>query len=128
MCSGLAAYVPIEQLAGRRVVVLCNLPSRSMRGVDSDGVVLCAAARDAATGQRAVEPIAPPAHAHPGERVAFEGLENLPPERSAHAAVALWEKCTPELSTDDGGVARYGGRALLASEGPCTSRITGKIG
>ena len=59
---------------------------------------------------------------------AFEGLENLPPERSAHAAVALWEKCTPELSTDDGGVARYGGRALLASEGPCTSRITGKIG
>ena len=68
------------------------------------------------------------AHAPPGERVAFEGLENLPPERSAHAAVALWEKCTPELSTDDGGVARYGGRALLASEGPCTSRITGKIG
>ena len=87
-----------------------------------------ATASDAATGRRAVEPIAPPAHAPPGERVAFEGLENLPPERSAHAAVALWEKCTPELSTDDGGVARYGGRALLASEGPCTSRITGKIG
>ena len=128
VCSGLASYMPIERLAGRRVVVLCNLPARSMRGVDSHGVLLCAAASDAATGRRAVEPIAPPAHAPPGERVAFEGLENLPPERSAHAAVALWEKCTPELSTDDGGVARYGGRALLASEGPCTSRITGKIG
>lgn len=40
--SGLVNYVPIEEMQGRMVVVLCNLKPAKMRGVESNGMVLCA--------------------------------------------------------------------------------------
>ena len=40
--SGLAAFVELEQMKDRMVVVLCNLKPAKMRGVESAGMVLCA--------------------------------------------------------------------------------------
>jgi tRNA-binding EMAP/Myf-like protein len=40
--SGLVNYVPIEDMQNRMVVVLCNLKPAKMRGVESNGMVLCA--------------------------------------------------------------------------------------
>lgn len=40
--SGLVQYVPIEEMQGRSVLVLCNLKPAKMRGVESCGMVLCA--------------------------------------------------------------------------------------
>lgn len=40
--SGLVQYVPIEEMKGRNVVVLCNLKPAKMRGIESAGMVLCA--------------------------------------------------------------------------------------
>lgn len=40
--SGLVAYVSEEDMKGRLVVGLCNLPPRAMRGVLSAGMLLCA--------------------------------------------------------------------------------------
>jgi tRNA-binding EMAP/Myf-like protein len=40
--SGLVNYVPVEEMQGRMVVVLCNLKPAKMRGVESNGMVLCA--------------------------------------------------------------------------------------
>lgn len=42
--SGLAKWVPIEQMENRLVAVLCNLKPAKMRGVESQGMVLCASA------------------------------------------------------------------------------------
>lgn len=39
--SGLANFVPIEQMQNRLVAVLCNLKPAKMRGVESKGMVLC---------------------------------------------------------------------------------------
>lgn len=39
--SGLAKFVPIEEMQGRFVAVLCNLKPAKMRGVESQGMVLC---------------------------------------------------------------------------------------
>ena len=39
--SGLANFVPIEQMQDRLVAVLCNLKPAKMRGVESKGMVLC---------------------------------------------------------------------------------------
>lgn len=39
--SGLAKYVPLEQMQDRLVAVLCNLKPAKMRGVESQGMVLC---------------------------------------------------------------------------------------
>ena len=40
--SGLAAHIPLDQLAGQRVVVACNLKPAKMRGVISSGMLLAA--------------------------------------------------------------------------------------
>jgi tRNA-binding EMAP/Myf-like protein len=40
--SGLVNYVPIEEMQDLMVVVLCNLKPAKMRGVESNGMVLCA--------------------------------------------------------------------------------------
>lgn len=70
--SGLVQFVPLEEMQQRKVVVLCNLKPRNMRGIKSHGMLLCAsnAAHDA------VEPLEPPAAAAVGERVWF-GNEQL---------------------------------------------------
>lgn len=39
--SGLANFVPIDQMQNRLVAVLCNLKPAKMRGVESKGMVLC---------------------------------------------------------------------------------------
>lgn len=39
--SGLANFVPVEQMQDRLVAVLCNLKPAKMRGVESKGMVLC---------------------------------------------------------------------------------------
>lgn len=39
--SGLAKYVPIDEMQNRFVAVLCNLKPAKMRGVESQGMVLC---------------------------------------------------------------------------------------
>ena len=51
----------------RLVIVLCNLKPRKMRGVASNGMLLCAS--NEAHDQ--VETLSPPAGAQPGERVFF---------------------------------------------------------
>ena len=40
--SGLVQFVPQEDLQDRLVVVLCNLKPQKMRGVESQGMLLCA--------------------------------------------------------------------------------------
>lgn len=40
--SGLVNFIPIEEMQGRMVVVLCNLKPAKMRGIESKGMVLCA--------------------------------------------------------------------------------------
>ncbi|CAN0459341.1 unnamed protein product, partial [Ectocarpus sp. 12 AP-2014] len=54
--SGLVAYVPEDEMRGRMVVGLCNLPSRAMRGVTSSGMLLCASNDD----HSSVDPLSPP--------------------------------------------------------------------
>lgn len=51
----------------RLVVVLCNLKPRNMRGIKSNGMLLCAS-NDAHT---TVEPLTPPEGSNVGERVAY---------------------------------------------------------
>lgn len=68
--SGLVRHCREEDLVGRSVVVLANLKPRNMRGVRSQGMLLCACSE----GHAAVEPLLPPVGAAPGERVWFGEL------------------------------------------------------
>jgi tRNA-binding EMAP/Myf-like protein len=44
--SGLAKYIPLEAMQGRRVVLVANLKPANMRGVKSQAMVLAATSPD----------------------------------------------------------------------------------
>ena len=46
MLSGIAQHYKPEDLIGRTLVLLANLPPRKIRGVESQGMLLCAANED----------------------------------------------------------------------------------
>lgn len=115
--SGLVEFVPIDQMQGRDVIVICNLKPRKMRGIASNGMVLCAS-NDA---HNVVEPLTPPQGAQPGERVWFgEGNENqaAPAEPNRVQKKKIWEAVQPLLKTDTDKVATFKGRKMLTKAGP----------
>lgn len=44
--SGIAKYYTAEEMVGKRVIVVTNLPPREMKGLKSEGMVICAEAPD----------------------------------------------------------------------------------
>jgi methionyl-tRNA synthetase len=69
IASGLRDYYKQEEMQGRRILVVCNLKPRPMKGFESQGMVLCAANSD----RSVVEFIDPPASAAIGARVTIAG-------------------------------------------------------
>lgn len=44
--SGIAKHYTAEEMTGKRVIVVCNLPPREMKGLLSEGMIVCAEAPD----------------------------------------------------------------------------------
>ena len=44
--SGIAKHYAPEEMVGKRVIVVCNLPPREMKGLKSEGMIVCAEAPD----------------------------------------------------------------------------------
>ncbi|CAL1408149.1 unnamed protein product [Linum trigynum] len=116
--SGLAKYYSPEQLTNRRVVLITNVKPGKLRDVMSEGLVLCASSED----HTAVEPLLPPEGAKVGEHVSFSGIDGKP-EDVLNPKKKQLEKITPNLFTDDKGVATFKGIPFMTSGGPCTSSI-----
>ncbi|KAL1836502.1 hypothetical protein VTJ49DRAFT_5060 [Mycothermus thermophilus] len=103
VCSGLNGLVPLEEMQGRKVVVVCNLKPVKMRGIKSCAMVLAASPRpkegeDDHKGP--VELVTPPADAKAGERVYFEGWEGQP-EKVLNPKKKIWETFQPGFTTTD---------------------------
>ncbi|XP_020540966.1 aminoacyl tRNA synthase complex-interacting multifunctional protein 1 isoform X3 [Jatropha curcas] len=120
--SGLAKYCSPDELTNRRVVLITNVKSGKLRDVMSEGLVLCASNED----HSVVEPLLPPEGAKIGERISFSGIDGKP-EDVLNPKKKQLDKITPNLFTDDKGVATYKGIPFMTSGGPCTSSIP-KIG
>ncbi|KAF8085692.1 hypothetical protein N665_0650s0005 [Sinapis alba] len=116
--SGLAKFCSPDDLANRLVALITNVKPGKLRDVMSEGLVLCASNED----HSVVEPLLPPAGAKPGERVSFSGVEGKP-EDVLNPKKKQLEKITPNLYTDESGVATYKGIPFMTSAGPCTSSI-----
>ncbi|ESO03614.1 hypothetical protein HELRODRAFT_191890 [Helobdella robusta] len=121
--SGLVKHVPIEELQNRFAVFLTNLKPAKMRGVMSEGMIMCAS-----TSEK-VEIIEPPAHVLIGERVTVEGYSGEPDEQ-LNAKKKVWESIQPDLKINDQGLASYKG-ALWTIQGkeskPAASPATNAI-
>jgi tyrosyl-tRNA synthetase len=68
--SNLMSYYSLEELVNREVVVLTNMKSSKIRGVESEGLVLCA------FNENKYEPLKVPGGSNVGDRIFVEGFKN----------------------------------------------------
>lgn len=104
VCSGLNGLIPLEEMQGRKVVVVCNLKPVKMRGIKSSAMVLAASPRikegEVDDHKGPVELVAPPADAKAGDRVFFEGWQGEP-EGVLNPKKKVWETIQPGFTTTD---------------------------
>lgn len=118
--SGLVPFMSAEQLLGRKVLVFTNLKPAVMRGIESQGMVLCGEGKRE-DGTSIIEIVEPPVESKPGDRVFVTSMENKPdtqldPKKKDAVAFAA---ILAELSTSHTGIAQYRGVPLMTEDGPC---------
>lgn len=104
VCSGLNGLVPLEEMQGRKIIVVCNLKPVKMRGIKSSAMVLAASPKikegEADDHKGPVELVNPPAGAKAGERVFFDGFKGEP-EKQLNPKKKIWETFQPGFTTTD---------------------------
>uniref|UniRef100_A0A336MH26 CSON001269 protein n=1 Tax=Culicoides sonorensis TaxID=179676 RepID=A0A336MH26_CULSO len=103
--SGLVKFVPLEEMQNRMVVVLCNLKPVKMRGVLSEGMVMCASTPEK------VEVLSPPNGAVPGDLIQCVGYPREP-DAQMNPKKKIFETVAPDLLTNDLMEACYKGAKL----------------
>ncbi|CAO3563539.1 unnamed protein product [Mortierella alpina] len=128
--SGLVRHVPKEYLEGRAVIVVANMKPSKLRGVMSQGMLLCAMEQDASGEVTKVALLEPAEGSEAGDKVTFEGFTN---EDTVPAAVLTpkrkwFEKSRVHFSVQDG-VAYYKGSPFRTVKGlvRCRSISKGQI-
>jgi len=116
VASGLRAHYSLDDMRGRRVLVVCNLKAAKMVGFESAGMVLAAKNADGSV----VQLLEPPPGAQVGERVYLEGVSGEAWSASRVTKKKMWNVVAETLVTDAACVATWSGQALLTSAGPCT--------
>ncbi|KAG6040791.1 hypothetical protein E4U41_007060 [Claviceps citrina] len=105
VCSGLNGHIPLEQMQGRKVIVVCNLKPVKMRGIKSCAMVLAASPKvkegEVDHDKGPVELVSPPEGAKAGDRVFFEGWQGEP-EGVLNPKKKIWETFQPGFTTTDG--------------------------
>lgn len=119
IASGLKAHYSLEEMQGRKVLVLANLKSRKLVGFPSHGMVLCASSEDGT-----VQFVEPPDGAEIGERVMVDGFDGEPATENQVIKKKMLDAIFPDLATDASGVATYKGKPLSTSAGVCKSGVT----
>lgn len=119
--SGLATHVPLDALADRLVVCVCNLKSAAMRGVTSAAIVLCGVGDT-------TDPINPPPGAAVGDKVMVAGYDGEPEAVINPKKKKTFEEVAAHFATTAEGVCTYKGTPLTVKGEAVTSAvINGKI-
>jgi len=113
--SGLVKSVPLEQMQKRYAIFLLNLKPARMRGITSEGMIMCASTPDK------VEIIEPPAGVQPGDRVTCTEYPGNPDEL-LNPKRKIWEQVQPDLRINGEGLATYKG-TLWCVEGKGTCKV-----
>ena len=122
IASGLVPYYTLEQMQGKRLIVICNLKPKSLVGFKSNGMVLCASKTNE-DGSHSVEFVEPPLEAKPGDRIVGEGIGNNiePLSASKCDKSKAFEIIAADLNVDELGVPNWKGHRLVTIAGsPCT--------
>jgi tRNA-binding EMAP/Myf-like protein len=114
--SGLAKYYKPEELVGKLVAVVCNLKPAKMRGILSEGMVLCGSCDET------VELLTPPEGSVAGEALLIEGFDKPKPDEvlKSKSAQEMWKRESELLKTNADREGTYDGKRLVSCKGPCT--------
>jgi len=126
IASGLVHHYSLEEMQGRRILVLCNLKPRNLVGFKSHGMVMCAAA-PLGDGKEKVAFVDPPAAAAVGERVTFEGLAGEPFTPAQVEKKKVLVALGDDMKTDADGVAKWKEHVFGTSAGPCTAPVPNAV-
>ena len=120
ICSGLKGLIPMEELLGQRCIVVSNLKAKNLRGIKSNGMVLCATSQDHSQCELMQAPEGVPV----GELLRWGELPGEP-ERviPTPKGVNAFAECAAHLNTDAECRGRWKDMEVLSSKGPirCSS-------
>ena len=115
--SGLAKHYPdSKELVGKKVVLCCNLKFSKFKGVESQGMVMCAT--DSASGT--VRILEPDEGAHAGEVLIWENSGDYEADEKVNIGKknSFWKKDIVEkLKTDDEGNMAFDGKPFSTGNG-----------
>lgn len=109
--SNLLNYYTLEQLTGLDVVVLCNMKSSKIRGVESEGLVLCA------YNEAKYEPLKVSEGSATGEKLFVEGFQTTGEVLQLNPKKKVWDKIQAEFRTNDAGDVLWKEFGLLSLAG-----------
>ncbi|KAM3187120.1 hypothetical protein ACTXT7_002926 [Hymenolepis weldensis] len=104
--SGLVNFVPIEKMQGLVGIFMCNLKPVKMRGIESQGMLMCASNDE----HTVIEPLVivgpnPPVL---GDRVFVEAYPGEP-DAQLNPKKKVWETVKPDMRVDASNIATYKG-------------------
>lgn len=119
IASGLKAHYSMDEMVGKKVLVLANLKTRKLVGFPSHGMVLCACKYgDAEDGSEdTVEFVCPPESAKIGDRVVCAGFEGEPATENQVVKKKILNAVFPDLKVNADGVAVYKDVPLTTATG-----------
>jgi aminoacyl tRNA synthase complex-interacting multifunctional protein 1 len=128
--SGIREHVPLDQFVGARVLVMCNLKEKPLRGVNSNGMICCASITEGE--KKTVRLLEISSTAKRGERVQWAGEpEGVLADETPIAAKKL-TKLLGGLRTDAQGVVVFGEEGFKAHAGgqpiTCKAIVNGVVG
>uniref|UniRef100_A0A1D1ZBK5 Tyrosine--tRNA ligase n=1 Tax=Anthurium amnicola TaxID=1678845 RepID=A0A1D1ZBK5_9ARAE len=115
--SGLASYIPLEQMQGRYVLAVCNLKSGKFQGIESRAMLLAASSSD----DKTIELLDPPAESEVGEQIIFEGYSSA--ERDGeilNPKTKIFEKIAENFRVNEEGIATFKDIPFKTSKGVVT--------
>lgn len=118
--SGLAELIPMEELHEKFVVVLCNLKAAKMRGIESQGMILCASVSE----PRKAEILQPPEGSSPGDNIFVDGYKNpnMQPDAVLNPKKKIWEKLQADLKISENCIAEWQGNPIMTKLGVITCK------
>lgn len=113
--SGLVKHYTLDEMQNRMGIFLCNLKPAKMRGVLSEGMIMCASSPEK------VEILQVPAGSVIGERVICEGFPGEP-DTQLNPKKKVWEQIQKDLFVTKDGTASYkGGAFTVSGKGTCVA-------
>ncbi|KAF9917971.1 hypothetical protein BX616_010720 [Lobosporangium transversale] len=116
--SGLAKYIPLEEMQNRLVCAVCNLKPGKFQGVLSGAMLLAGSSAD----DSVVELLQPPAGLEAGDVIEFEGFAQA--DRTSQEKLnpkhLIFEKVSEDFKISPEGIALYKDLQFSTKAGPVT--------